>query len=61
MPDILISWQSYKLSWFKRLSTTNSSRGKIFEENLKTVYPNACIEDIFTKFGTFHMLELSEK
>ena len=61
MPDIHISWQAYKLSWFKRLSTTNASWGKIFEVNLKTIYPNASINDVFIKFGTFHLLELSKK
>ena len=55
MPDIHISWQAYKLS------TTNASWGKVFEINLKTIYPNASIGDVFTKFGTFHLLELSKK
>ena len=61
MPDIHVSWQAYKLSWFKRLSNTKASWGKIFEMNLKTIYPNASINDVFTKFGTFHLLELSKK
>ena len=61
MPDIDASWKSFKLSWLRRLYTTNSVWKDIFIANLRESMPDVSVEDIFSSFGTFDLLDLRKK
>ena len=61
MPDLLSNWQAFKLSWFRRLQTTKSSWGNIFDENMRAVFPNATRGDVFSKMGTQDLVDLGKK
>ena len=59
-PDILTSWKAFKLGWLRRLYSTKAVWGKIFLANLRTVFQNATINDIFFDFGTFDILQIAK-
>ena len=60
LPDIYSRWQSFKISWFRRLYSTNSLWGKIFDICLNQAMPGCTREMFFTKIGTFDLLYLSK-
>ena len=52
LPDIYSSWQSFKISWFRRLYSTNSLWGKLFDMCLNQAMPGCTREMFFTKIGS---------
>ena len=61
MPDIRSSWQSFKISWFKRLLDTKAMWGEIFDLNLAKLMPGHSRVDIATNFGTKELIELQKR
>ena len=52
MPDIMISWDSFKLSWIRRLYYNKEATwAKILEVNLKEINPMFSLEFLFEKMG----------
>ena len=60
MPDIGISWQAFKISWLRRLYMTNASWGNIFMANVNSQFPHLSKDDVFSKLGTFGLLEIKK-
>ena len=60
-PDILASWQGFKIAWFKRLFATNSLWGEMFDKCLSQAVPGLTRHDLLSRIGTFDLLDLGRR
>ena len=60
-PDLLSSWRAFKISWFRRLLSSNATWADIFEHNLSKIHRDIDKKSLIYKCGTFITHQISNR